>query len=169
MKENDQAIVSGESEVSRIFIRSMDNNKKLIDEFLLQILHHLADVIYYGALEPCTQCTNGRLVFRNSAYFCNGTISEWARCDNCVKEPERRTTLIPQQIRNLYPCLAETFPVQTRVSRDDSEHSPPKQSVNSDTVDEILQKVEVKSKLLVIQKIYFTFWDLYNLSISMDG
>lgn len=121
----------------------------------------MTDVIYYGALKPCIQCKNGRFVFRNSNYVCNGNISEWARCDNYAEEPERQPTVIPEHIRLLIPCLDAKYPVQTRVSILNSEHSKASRITFADDDGEDVedasntsQKMEIKSELCLSFTIY---------------
>lgn len=133
------------------------------------MLHHLTDVICYGAINPCTQCHNGRFVFQNSGYACHGDISEWVQCDNFVREPERRPTVIPEHIQGLYTCLAECLPVRMRLIRDITEHSTatrdPCDSDVEDTPDARtkIQKVEIKSK--VIQR-FTLFMNLHFIYFS---
>lgn len=50
--------------------------------------------------------------------MCNGNISEWAKCDNVVKEPKRKTVKIPQYIKDEHSFLTKSFKVQTRAVRD---------------------------------------------------
>lgn len=85
---------------------------------LHQVLDHVTDVIFFGAIKPCTRCKNGNFIFGNSTYLCNGNLSEWAKCDNAVKEPERTAVKIPQYIKDEHPFLAKKFKVQTRAVRD---------------------------------------------------
>lgn len=65
-----------------------DGEAKKKIENLLQILKAVADVLTFGALKPCQLC-KGQYVFRNSNYICNGNSSEWAKCENVLKEPPR--------------------------------------------------------------------------------
>lgn len=78
----------------------------------------MTDVIFFGAIKSCTNCNNGNFVFGNSSYVCNGNLSEWAKCDNVVKEPNRSTVKIPKYIKDEYSFLAKPFKVQTRAVRD---------------------------------------------------
>lgn len=82
------------------------------------MLDHVCDVIFFGAIKPCTKCKNGNFIFGNSSYFCNGNLSEWAKCDNVVKEPERKPVKIPQYITDQYKFLAKQFKIQTRAVKD---------------------------------------------------
>lgn len=77
-------------------------------------MDHLTDVIWFGALVACDKCKNGKFIFGNSAYLCNGNLSEWAKCDNIAKEPKRVPVKIPSHIKDKHPFLAKKFKVQNR-------------------------------------------------------
>lgn len=81
--------------------------------FSKKLLHHLTDVIYFGALNPCESCVTGELIFVNSTYVCSH-ISAWSKCSNDVKEPQRRCTHISDHILAKYPFLKTDQPVRTR-------------------------------------------------------
>lgn len=81
-------------------------------------MDHVTDVIFFGAIKPCTKCKHGKFIFGNSTYLCTGNISEWAKCDNVVKEPPRTAVKIPQFIRDQNSFLAKKFKVQTRAVKD---------------------------------------------------
>lgn len=74
----------------------------------------------FGALEPCTECYEGQLVFDNRGYRCNGNLSEWSVCNNAmVKEPERRTFVVPENLKYKYKFLEEyEYVPDTRLIRD---------------------------------------------------
>lgn len=80
----------------------------------MQMLHHLTDVIYFGALGPCDVCGTGELVFVNSTYVCSHMVSAWSKCSNDVKEPQRRSTIIANHLLARYPFLKTNQPVRTR-------------------------------------------------------
>lgn len=67
--------------------------------FTTQILSHLTDIIYFGALPPCSVCKNGKFVFDNSGYRCTGYDSVWSKCVNTVKSPARVAVEIPAEYR----------------------------------------------------------------------
>lgn len=54
----------------------------------------------------------------NSAYVCNGNISEWAKCDNISKEPKRVPVKIPKYLQDQYPFLAKKFKVKSRAIKE---------------------------------------------------
>lgn len=72
--------------------------------FRFQILHHLTDVIYFGALNQCDSCGTGELIFANSTYVCSH-ISNWSKCSNDVKMPQRRPIYISNDFLHKYPFL----------------------------------------------------------------
>ena len=74
---------------------------------------HIADMIYFGALQPCDKCTNGKFMFGNSSYKCMG-YSNYAKCNNVVKEPKRTAVKIPQHIKDAHYFLKGKFNVRTR-------------------------------------------------------
>lgn len=78
-----------------------------------QILHHLTDTIYFGALGLCERCGLGQLIFNNTIYICTQT-GAWDKCDYEQKEPERLPTTIPKQLQLKYPFLKSNGPVRTR-------------------------------------------------------
>lgn len=48
--------------------------------------------------------------------MCTGDLSEWAKCDNLVKEPKRVAVKIPKSIQDEYSFLKKNkFKPQTRV------------------------------------------------------
>lgn len=77
-------------------------------------MHHLTDVIYFGALDPCHSCGTGELIFVNSTYVCSH-VSVWSKCSNEVKEPQRRSTIIANHLLAKYPFLKTGQPVRTRL------------------------------------------------------
>lgn len=102
-----------------------------------QVLDHVTDVIFFGAIKPCTKCKNGNFIFGNSSYYCNGNLSEWAKCDNTVKEPERTPVTIPQYIKDEYSFLAKKFPIQTRAVKDIPAYLQAKFKVKKEDKDDV--------------------------------
>lgn len=83
------------------------------------------------------KCKHGRFIFGNSSYLCTGNISEWAKCDNVVKEPPRVAVKIPQYIQEKYPFLAKKFKVKTRAVKDMPVYLSAKAVVKKDGKDDI--------------------------------
>ena len=61
------------------------------------MLDRLGDIMTFGALEPCTECDNGQLVYRSGVgYQCTGNISEWTRCQYKTNDPQRKPFVVPK-------------------------------------------------------------------------
>lgn len=78
-----------------------------------QLLHHLTDVLYFGALDPCDKCKTGELQFGNSGYVCT-KVSNWSVCGNVVKEPKRRSIHLTEDLLAKYPFLPSHRPIRVR-------------------------------------------------------
>lgn len=53
----------------------------------------------FGALLPCEKCKNGQYVFRSgTGYVCDGSISEWVKCENVNLKPPRKPFKVPPEI-----------------------------------------------------------------------
>lgn len=74
-------------------------------------------------------------MLHNSSYVCNGDISEWAKCDNHLKEPARIAVEIPSSVKADYSFLNKKFKVQTRALRPSALILPPGASVKKEEVD----------------------------------
>lgn len=69
-------------------------------------LDRLADVMTFGALQPCTQCKTGQFVYRTGiGYQCTGDLTEWTKCPNVEKEPKRTKFKIPETLAEEFPFL----------------------------------------------------------------
>jgi NAD-dependent DNA ligase len=68
----------------------------------------LADIMTFGALEPCKECPdNGQLVFRSGVgYQCMGNMSEWTQCQVKTLDPKRKTFKVPHEFKDQYDFLA---------------------------------------------------------------
>lgn len=51
----------------------------------------------FGALKKCPECKSGQLYFTKFGYECNGDLTEWTKCKNLVREPERVPFKIPKE------------------------------------------------------------------------
>lgn len=71
----------------------------------------------------------------NSAYVCNGDISEWAKCDNHSKDPPRIAVEIPSSVKTDFSFLNKKFKVQTRALRPSAHILPPGVAVKKEEVD----------------------------------
>ncbi|XP_055693222.1 poly [ADP-ribose] polymerase [Lutzomyia longipalpis] len=79
------------------FWEILEHNKQDTQEGKDASLNLVCDILTFGALERCTEC-KGQLVFSDNGYKCTGSISEWSKCLNVVKEPKRFKAKIPQHI-----------------------------------------------------------------------
>lgn len=64
-----------------------------------KLLDQVADMLTFGALQRCDICKRGQFMFNNSGYICTGSISEWAKCANLVKEPPRKRCKISESLK----------------------------------------------------------------------
>ncbi|XP_069354832.1 poly [ADP-ribose] polymerase [Maniola hyperantus] len=89
-----------------------DVAKKLIDDLLEEnsqeilkgrdeCLDHLADILTFGALEPCPDCKNGQLVLDTFSYKCTGNLSEWSKCRYTTKTPKRKPVKVPKVFKEI--------------------------------------------------------------------
>lgn len=71
---------------------------------MFQTLTLLADIMRFGALQPCPEC-GGQLMFDNKGYKCTGNASEWSNCVYVTMKPVRQETKIPTDLAERYPFL----------------------------------------------------------------
>lgn len=71
----------------------------------------------------------------NSAYTCNGNLSEWAKCGNIVREPERKIAQIPSSLKAEHPFLSKSRKVQLRALRPVALVLPTAAAVKKEEVD----------------------------------
>ncbi|XP_055300035.1 poly [ADP-ribose] polymerase-like [Sitodiplosis mosellana] len=88
-------------------------NGQMIPKSRVECLHHLTDIILYGALQACSECGIRSLVFADTTYLCSH-VRTWSKCSNEVKEPQREITVIPGPLLKKYPFLKLNRPVRTR-------------------------------------------------------
>lgn len=99
-------------------------------------MDHVADIITFGAIVKCTKCKKGNFVLHNSAYACNGDLSEWAKCGNLLKEPPRVPCKIPSSLQTDFPFLATERKVQTRALRAAAYIPPPRNAIKKEEGDD---------------------------------
>jgi len=65
-----------------------------------RMLDRLCDLMTFGALEPCTECNGGQLVYQSGVgYRCQGDLSEWTKCQVKTLKPARKKFKIPEEFR----------------------------------------------------------------------
>ncbi|XP_055305205.1 poly [ADP-ribose] polymerase 1-like [Sitodiplosis mosellana] len=97
-----------------------------------QLLDHVTDVLFFGAIVPCKvkECKNGNFEFDgNTTYRCTGQLSGFGDCNNEIKEPERRPVKIPPEISEAYPFLHKEFKAESRAIKDNPKSSKAKQAL----------------------------------------
>lgn len=120
------------------YIAILEANKQYVPEGYAETLDHVTDILYYGALKVCQICKNGTFIFNgNSAYLCTGQISEWAKCDNVVKEPSRQSVKVPKYIQEKYSFLSKKFKVKTRALKTVPSFAIPKAKVKKEGQDDV--------------------------------
>ncbi|XP_075970335.1 poly-(ADP-ribose) polymerase [Anticarsia gemmatalis] len=65
-----------------------------------ECLDRVADMMAFGALEPCTECKNGQLVLDTTGYKCTGNLSEWTKCSAVTQTPSRVPMKIPSSYKD---------------------------------------------------------------------
>lgn len=65
-----------------------------------ECLDRLADMMAFGALEPCPECKQGQLVLDTFGYKCTGNISEWTKCSYVTQNPKRKPMKIPSAYKD---------------------------------------------------------------------
>lgn len=63
------------------------------------LLERVGDFLTFGALEKCSVCTNGDLIFGRGGYTCNGNIDDWTPCTHYEEKPARRECKIPKELK----------------------------------------------------------------------
>ncbi|XP_031628486.1 poly [ADP-ribose] polymerase-like [Contarinia nasturtii] len=96
------------------YINILEENDQYIPEGRANILNHVADIIYFGAIKPCKNCNANFIFDGNSGYLCQGYQSAWAKCNQILIEPERQSVKIPKDIQEKFPFLAKEFQIQQR-------------------------------------------------------
>lgn len=65
-----------------------------------RVLDRCADGILFGAIESCSECPDGKLIYSaEHGYVCNGNISAWTKCTVKTLTPKRKPFVIPKEYR----------------------------------------------------------------------
>lgn len=119
-------------------IAILEANHQHIPDGNSEVLDHVTDILYFGALKRCETCKDGKFIFNgNSAYTCTGQISEWAKCDNISKEPKRSVAKVPKYLQDQFSFLAKKSKVRTRALKSVPVYTIPKTKVKKDGQDDI--------------------------------
>lgn len=83
------------------------NNQKPVIKDSEKTLNQLADMLTFGSLLPCPQCKGREILFSKSGYLCNGQLTDWTKCSNLLKDPERKPCKIPKSLKEKYSFLSQ--------------------------------------------------------------
>lgn len=84
------------------------------------MLDATADLLTFGALQPCPKC-GGQYIFNKSNYICSGNLTEWVKCEDINKEPPRVACRIPSALSTEHSFLSKSFKVKVRAVK----YTPP--------------------------------------------
>ncbi|XP_022914189.2 poly [ADP-ribose] polymerase [Onthophagus taurus] len=97
----------------------LERNEQEIPPGEDNILNRLADIMTFGALEPCKECGDGQFVYSKIGYVCNGDKTEWTKCNFTTKEPARKKFVVPKEMKEEYPFLKKyKYVKRTRIIKD---------------------------------------------------
>ncbi|KAH8294795.1 hypothetical protein KR018_002868 [Drosophila ironensis] len=81
------------------------NNQEPIAGDSEKLYDQAADLLSFGAIEPCSECGGSQFIFKKSGYVCNGNISEWTKCTNMKTYPNRIACNVPGDLKKTYCFL----------------------------------------------------------------
>jgi len=85
----------------------LEHNNQEIPTGEDRALDRLSDIMTFGALEPCMECSGGQLVYQSGVgYKCQGDLSEWTKCQVKSVNPKRREFKVPSDYKQEYNFLA---------------------------------------------------------------
>lgn len=64
------------------------------------LLDRCADILCFGALYKCQECSKGDMIFNKHGYSCNGMKDEWVMCGNVVEKPLRLKCTVPDDLKH---------------------------------------------------------------------
>ncbi|XP_065561172.1 poly [ADP-ribose] polymerase 1-like isoform X2 [Artemia franciscana] len=83
----------------------LEYNGQEIPSGNMAMMDRIADIMAFGALEPCPEC-GGQLTFRSGhGYVCLGNITEWTKCTYTTKKPKRKPFKVPDELKKEYSFL----------------------------------------------------------------
>lgn len=79
------------------------------------------------------ECKDGQLVFNKMGYLCTGNLSEWAKCTNITKEPERVKFKVPNELKQEFSFLKKyKYVPRKRIIKDVNPTVPVKKEVKDE-------------------------------------
>ncbi|XP_041632333.1 poly [ADP-ribose] polymerase isoform X2 [Drosophila kikkawai] len=90
------------SDISRLLI--WNNQQPLLGDSE-RLFDQAADLLAFGAIQPCVECKSSQFTFNKSGYICNGNISEWTKCNTLLREPVKSACQVPKDLTEIYDFL----------------------------------------------------------------
>ncbi|XP_055838265.1 poly [ADP-ribose] polymerase [Episyrphus balteatus] len=85
----------------------LEENNQMPPSDSSKLYDQLADMLAFGAIEPCPMCKGNQILFQKSGYICNGDLTEWTKCMNVIKEPKRKPVHIPSGLKARFSFLKD--------------------------------------------------------------
>ncbi|XP_046355890.2 poly [ADP-ribose] polymerase 1-like [Haliotis rufescens] len=106
LKEQSQLIWSARDQLSKNVSNEairllLELNNQKIPSGESKLMDAVADVMTFGSLEPCTECSGGQLVYTSEGYKCTGNMTEWTKCMNITKTPTRKPFKVPKEFHDV--------------------------------------------------------------------
>ncbi|KAK7104156.1 poly [ADP-ribose] polymerase 1-like [Littorina saxatilis] len=79
----------------------LELNKQKIPPGGSKLLDAAADCLAFGALDPCSECKDGQLVYSSEGYKCTGNVTEWTKCMHITKVPKRKAFKVPKEFHDV--------------------------------------------------------------------
>ncbi|XP_064621580.1 poly [ADP-ribose] polymerase 1-like [Lineus longissimus] len=88
-----------------------------------KLLDRVADNMLFGALEPCSECKDGQLVYSSSAnsYVCTGDATAFTKCMYRTKKPKRKGFRVPEEYKDVEYLKKYKYVKRERVFPKDQE------------------------------------------------
>jgi len=72
-----------------------------------RMLDRLCDIMTFGCLESCKECSGGQFVYQSGVgYRCQGDLTEWTKCQVISLNPSRRPLTVPHEYKEKFDFLA---------------------------------------------------------------
>ncbi|XP_036344339.1 poly [ADP-ribose] polymerase-like, partial [Rhagoletis pomonella] len=120
------------------------NNQDPVTGDSEKLLNQLSDMLAFGALLPCSQCNGRQILFSKSGYLCNGQLTEWTKCSNLIKDPERKPCNIPNNLKEKYSFLLN---IKNKTEHRIVKYNPPSVEVIAKSVHTKVQSESTEPKV----------------------
>lgn len=136
------------------------NNQKPVIKDSEKTLNQLADMLTFGSLLPCPQCKGREILFSKSGYLCNGQLTDWTKCSNLLKDPERKPCKIPKSLKEKYSFLSQ---IKNKTEHRIVKYNPPSIAVVAKNVNVTMEHEPTEPKVKRQRP------PLYNLKFAYIG